>query len=103
MFDDDTLIVPTVLLEVVWMLQRQPNWRREEVVTALRLLMTLPRLTFADRAGVEWALERHLAGADFADMLHLALSHSATSFVTFDQRIARFADSSVVPVETLAA
>lgn len=62
--------------------------------------MSLETLTFTHAAAVEWALTRAHDGADFADMLHLALSSAADSFATFDRGMARHADASVVAVET---
>ena len=97
------LILPTVLLEVVWTAHRQERLPRDRIARQLVELMNLPNLQFADRDGVAWAIERFANGADFADMLHVALSESADSFVTFDAAIAAHARNSVIPVETLVA
>ena len=99
---EGALILPTVVQETVWVLGRSYGWTRELIAAALRGLATTPCLTFESRAAFDWALDRFADGADFADMLHLALSGGASSFATFDQRIARHADASVVHVETLA-
>ena len=99
---DKALITVTVLLETSWVLRSVLRWSHQDIVAAFTDLMAGPSIAWNSRAAVEWALGRYAAGADFADMLHLALSKQADSFATFDQRIARFADATVVPVETLA-
>ena len=38
-----------------------------------------------DHAG--WAIDRLEAGADFADMMHIATAAGATSFATFDRGV----------------
>ena len=95
------LVTTTVVLELVWVLTSSRRQTREEVVANLRDLLEVRHIVFADAAAVSWALERYADGGDFADMLHLALSRGASSFVTFDQGIARHAVGSPVPVETL--
>ena len=97
-----SVVVPTVLLELVWVLASGAKWSRARIVAAVGDLLTIATLTVVDREAVEWAVERFATGADFADMLHLALSGEAAAFATFDQNIARFADTAVVAVETLA-
>jgi len=99
--DGEALITVTVLLETSWVLRSVLRWSHQDVVAAFTDLLVVTSITWQSRPAVEWALGRYAAGADFADMLHLALSGQADSFATFDQRIARFADTSVVPVETL--
>lgn len=91
----------TVLLETQWVLRKLERRARVDVVTSLRDIVALPNLTVAHRDAVMWALDRYAEGADFADMIHLALSGASDGFVTFDVDIARHADASVVPVETL--
>ncbi len=97
------LILPTVLLEVVWTAHRQPGRTRPNIAAQLAALMELPHLRFVEEQAVAWAIKRYAAGADFGDMLHVALSGEADSFATFDTGIAKFADDAVVPVETLCA
>ena len=97
-----SLVVPTVLQELIWVLQARPRWSRLEIASALRDLLDIATLLVVESEAIGWAVERYAAGADFADMLHLALSGEATAFVTFDQSVARFGDPAVVPVETLA-
>lgn len=96
------LVIPTVLQELVWVLGSRAKWERTDIALALRDLLDIATLTVVENEAVEWAVERYAAGADFADMLHLALSGEADVFATFDQGVARFADAAVVPVEVVA-
>lgn len=100
---EPTLLLATVVIEAFWVLDRGLGWLPGQIAIAFDTLLRLADLSCPDEPAIRRALERYVAGADFPDMLHLALSHQASSFVTFDQRIARFADASVVPVETVAA
>lgn len=97
------LFVPrTVLLESEWVLRSGFRWSRERVNGALRALLAAPGVTTAELADVVWALERHAAGADFADMLHVAAAQGYDSFATFDRDVERQAGPNPpVPVETL--
>lgn len=95
------LITPTVVLELVWLLSSSGRQSRAEVVDNLGDLLAVGHIRFAEERAVRWALEKFAAGADFADMLHLALSEGADCFATFDRSIARHATDSPVPVETL--
>ena len=95
------LVIPTVVLELFWVLTRVARQSRAEVAANLSDLMATPTIRFSDADAVRWALDAYRSGADFPDMLHLALSRGVSAFVTFDQGIGRFASEDVVPVETL--
>lgn len=96
-------LTPTVLLETSWVLSSIFGWSAARIADDLRDLLAMPQMAIAQRNQVSWAIERYAAGADFADMMHLALSGGSDCFTTFDRDIARFAEDSVVPVETLRA
>ena len=90
----------TVLLELAWLLKSRFTVPRTKLAAILRKLLTMPTLTFADRALASWAVERFGAGADFADMLHIATAGPADTFVSFDDRMARQAGPDApVPIE----
>jgi predicted nucleic-acid-binding protein len=99
--DEAVLLLPTVVQESVWVLESVRDLTRATITAQLRDFLTLPTLIVADADAVAWAIDQYAEGADFADMLHLALSRAADVFTTFDRRIARYADPSVVRVETL--
>lgn len=97
----DFLLTPTVLLETEWVLRSYYGWSREQRVRGLKSLLDLPNAV-AFPASARWALDRTGKGADFADMMHIAVAEGASSFVTFEKKLKRLAgpDSPVV-IETL--
>lgn len=98
----DFSLLASVLLEVEWVLRSSYLWPRARIAETLADLLDLPTLRDAP-PGINWVLERFAAGADFADMLHLASSSSFDGFATFDRRLARDAGPSTpVSIETLA-
>lgn len=98
--EEDFMLTATVLVETDWVLRSVYGWDRRQRAAGLRLLLDLPRAV-AIPAHVHWALARMEQGADFADMMHIALAAGASSFATFDHRLARSAGPDTpVPVET---
>jgi predicted nucleic-acid-binding protein len=92
----------TVLLETAWLLSSRYGFDRATVSGTLRDLIRLPALSISDPPKIAWAIDRFEAGADFADMLHLATASVADSFATFDQRLARQAGPDTpLRIETL--
>lgn len=92
----------SVLMETEWVLRSVYRWKRPRIADALRTLIDLPECD-GDTTQTQWIIERYEAGADFADMTHLALAQGATAFVTFDADLARRAGPDTpLPVETLA-
>lgn len=100
-FSSQVLLLSTVIQEAIWVLSRGYQIPPETIVAQLSVLIQLPSVVIFDDVACRWALARYAEGADFADMLHLALSGAADMFATFDKGIAQFADDQVVPVETL--
>jgi predicted nucleic-acid-binding protein len=92
-----------VLMELGWVLRSGAGWDRGQINNAVRLLLSLPGAKVELPGLVDWALERHLAGADWADMLHLIASRKSEAFVTFNRGIEEAAghDAPVV-VRTVA-
>ncbi len=74
---------------------------RQETSAQIADLLRLPNLRFGEHESVAWALERSAQGADFPDMLHVALSSIADSFTTFDKGVALGTAGDGVRVETL--
>jgi predicted nucleic-acid-binding protein len=102
----ETLWVPfTVVLECEWVLRSYYKLTRAQIASALGRLSHHPGLRFADAAGVRWALDRYVAGADFDDAIHLlaARSGSATALATFDGDMAgEVGPTAPVPIDVLA-
>jgi predicted nucleic-acid-binding protein len=95
-------ISDTVLLEVGWLLQSVYRQPREACAAALAGLLHTRSIVVEQPERLRWAVARYAAGADLADMIHLATLRGATSFATFDRAIARAAGPDApLPVETL--
>ena len=87
--DQPVLVTATVLLETEWVLRSRYRVPRPAIVAALRRLVDLEQLTLDRPTEVARALAWFEAGLDFADALHLAASHAARDFATFDRELAR--------------
>lgn len=87
----DVFISATVLIETEWVLRSFYKWGRGRINQVLCALISLPNVVTANEELLHWALSRHGEGADFADMIHVAGAQNADRFVTFDQRVKRFA------------
>lgn len=95
------LLLSTVIMETVRVLETVARWSRDGVATGLEEILAIENGLIPDEVALRWTIDRYRAGGDFADMLHVALSGVANSFVTFDRRIARFARDASVEIETL--
>ena len=92
----------TVLMETEWVLRSGYGWNRERIASALSGFVAIDRVTVSNLEDLRWALDRYLAGADCADMLHLIISSGHDAFVTFDRSIARkVGPHSPLPIEAL--
>ncbi len=91
-----------VLMEVEWVLRSAYGLSRKAINEALRSLIRLQEVRTPKPLLVDWALDRHAAGADFADMLHLIASRGASLFLTFDQELIKHAGTGApVSIELL--
>lgn len=81
---------PTVLLELVWVLESY-ECTRPEVVQALRMLLGLPNFKPKSFEAVCYAANWYEQGMDFGDALHLALSADDEAFATFDKALGKVA------------
>lgn len=95
------LLTATVVLESFWVLTSVAGLTPLQAAIELTDLLDAPTVHAPDLAAINQALAKVADGADFADMLHLALSGKADRFTTFDRKIARHADDSTIPVELL--
>jgi predicted nucleic-acid-binding protein len=97
------LILPTVLIETVWVLQSSYRMSRADISHHLSQILGYPLTQLIEGAAVRWAMDRFAAGADFADMLHLALASEAggTCFSTLDSGVRKAAADRLESVETL--
>lgn len=86
-------VTGTVLLELVWLLKSK-RISHADIARAMVAILALPNLHCPDIEAVWTAQMAHVAGMDFADALHLAISAEAgaTGFVTADPMMARHAE-----------
>jgi len=65
-------------------------------------VIDLPTMTVDDPGRLQWALGRYAAGADLADMIHIAAS-AELAWPTFDRRAAAGAGADApISIETRA-
>ena len=81
---------PTVMLELVWVLESY-DCTRAEVLQGLRALLGLPNFKPKSFEALCHAIKWYEAGMDFGDALHLALSEGDEVFVSFDKVFGKIA------------
>ena len=86
---DRCYVTVTVLLELEWVLRGFYELPAKDVSRVLRALAGIAHVTIEDRDAVLAALDAFDKGLDFADALHVARSSRASTFSTFDQRLAK--------------
>lgn len=102
LFKKEAIFVPkTVLLETEWVLRRLYRLERDTVVSSFRKLGGLENVEFEQPLVVAQALKWCEDGLDFADALHLASSHSANRFATFDEQMKKNAPAELKAVVRL--
>lgn len=102
LFKKEPILIPkTVLLETEWVLRRLYRLEREAVVRAFRKLSGLGNVDLEQPLVVAQALQWCEYGMDFADALHLASSHNASKFATFDAQMKKSAPLEVKPAVRL--
>lgn len=85
LFAVSVIFIPkTVVLETEWVLRRAYRRQPAAVIDALAKLVSLHNVTCEDEPALHRALALARDGMDFASALHLASSHRAERFATFD-------------------
>lgn len=79
----------TVVLELEWVLRAFYGFAAEDFARVTKHLLGLPNVSVEEWDRVADALDWHLQGLDFADVLHLLASSHCAEFLSFDDR--RFA------------
>ncbi|MFC3711816.1 PIN domain-containing protein [Sphingoaurantiacus capsulatus] len=97
---DDCFVSTSVLLETAWVLKSYYGFDRAQLAAALLALLSAETVHVVHPERVGRAMAGFAAGADFADMIHLAEATDFDAFVTFDRALASLADPPV-PVELL--
>ena len=80
----EVTVTPTIVLELVWVLECA-DCTREEVVLALRHVLGWPNMRLPGEGVLFRAVAWYEQGLDFADALHLALSPADATLLTFDR------------------
>jgi hypothetical protein len=87
-------------MESEWVLRSLAGYGRIEINDALSAFVALESVTVAHPKQIDWALDRHRRGADWADMLHVIASTGQDAFLTFEKKL-RAGNEPPVPVELL--
>jgi len=90
-----------VLIETEWVLRSGYGWAPERINAELTDLLAMECVEVNQVDALHWALERHLLGADWADMLHLIAAQGHDAFVTFDAKLAKRAGDAPLPIIVL--
>ena len=99
LFKKESIFIPkTVLLETEWVLRRLYRLDRATVAGSLRKLGGLGNVELEQPLVIAQALQWCVDGMDFADALHLASSHNASKFATFDEQMKKLAPPGSKPV-----
>ena len=102
LFKKEFIFIPkTVLLETEWVLRRLYRIERDTVINSFRKLGGLGNVEFEQPLVVAQALQWCEEGLDFADAMHLASSHSASRFATFDAQMKKNAPTELKAVVRL--
>lgn len=86
-------VAKTVLVELAWVLRYSYQLSPASILSAFNALMGYPNLQVEDRRAVLLAVAAYARGLDFADALHLMSSQLATTFATFDRKLAAKAEA----------
>ena len=99
LFKNESIFIPkTALLETEWVLRRLYRLERSTVGSAFRKVSGLSNVELEQPLVVAQALQWCDGGMDFADALHLASSHAASKFSTFDEKLKKAAPAVTKPV-----
>ena len=85
----EVFICTSVLLEAEWVLRAAYGFAPISISAAFRAFLGLPNVALESPGTIARALDDYDSGMDFADALHIACSHAASPFYTFDRRLAR--------------
>ncbi|MEM6287924.1 MAG: type II toxin-antitoxin system VapC family toxin [Bacteroidota bacterium] len=89
------LVDPVALCELVWVLRQVYKVPKDDIVRALRLVLSVRTLRVLDRAAVRAATDLFEAhGADFADcLLHVRYREAGSALATFDRAASGLPDA----------
>jgi predicted nucleic-acid-binding protein len=91
----------SVLIETECVLRSGYGWTAARINGQLTDFVAMQCVEMDQIDALHWALERHLLGADWADMLHLIAASAHDAFVTFDAKLAKRAGDAPLPITVL--
>lgn len=96
----ESLFIPiTVLLELEWVLRANFEFAKDQIILVVSSLLAAKELAFESEAAAEVALELFRQNkADFADCIHIALTHAAgeSPLWTFDKAASKVNGASLI-------
>jgi predicted nucleic-acid-binding protein len=87
--EEKVFLAKTVLLEFEWVLRSTYKYGRSEVLSALRVVVSIGNAEVEDAGVVAQAIDWYAQGMDFADSLHLASTPPQRRFASFDAALQR--------------
>jgi predicted nucleic-acid-binding protein len=103
LFETETIfLAKSVVLETEWVLRSLYGRSSRDITHALAALVALPQVRCEDAMAISAALELARQNLDFADALHLASSHAAQRFATFDRALVRRAKAAATNIDVSA-
>ena len=97
-------ITHTVFLELGWVMTSAGRMNREQFADTALSLLTIEQAVISRRDHLRWAVERFRAGADWADVIHIATVQASNKFASFEKKLGlRAGPGAPVRVEELKA
>ena len=86
---EPALVGTAVLMEAAWVMESTYELPRRVIAAAYEALLDIPTVHVPDERGVRWAIGRYRDHrADLADMLHIVAARGASSFASFEKKLA---------------
>lgn len=97
------IVLPSVVLETVWVLATSYMMGREDIVDGLVAVFRNPNAVLISPQAIGSALAAFRTGGEFPDHLHVALASDAgaENFATFDRRLSNRVAPNML-IETLS-
>lgn len=83
------IALPTVMLEMEWVLRSRFHVERAKIVELLRRVTDFEVFQVVKRLQIRRAIDCLENGMDFADAMHVCFTTEGETFVTFDRDLAR--------------
>lgn len=98
LLDEPAIVLPSVVLETVWVLATSYAMGREAIVDELTALLANPNMLLTSPLAIRSALTAYRSGGQLPDHLHVALASEvgADVFATFDRKVVNHAATDVI-------